>query len=59
MAEESGDLRGIGPQHPQALNAQIGNAEMVPARVQWRSVLVPKPEIFFTEIFTPMSSSLF
>ena len=38
MAEESGDLRGIGPQHPQALNAQIGNAEMAPARVQWRGV---------------------
>ena len=36
MAEESGGLRGIGPQHPQALNAQIGNAEMAPARVQWR-----------------------
>jgi hypothetical protein len=28
VAEESGDLRGIGPQHPQALNALIGNAEM-------------------------------
>ena len=28
MAEESGGLRGIGPQHPQALNALIGNAEM-------------------------------
>ena len=36
MAEESGDLRGIGPQHPQALNALIGNAEMAPARVQWQ-----------------------
>ena len=36
MAEESGDLRGIGPQHPQALNAQIGNAKMAPARVQWQ-----------------------
>ena len=32
MAEESGGLRGIGPQHPQALNALIGNAEMAPAR---------------------------
>ena len=28
MAEESGDLRGIGPQHPQALNALIGNPEV-------------------------------
>ena len=36
MAEESGDLRGIGPQHPQALNALIGIAEMAPARVQWQ-----------------------
>ena len=34
MAEESGDLQGIGQQHPQALNALIGNAEMAPARVQ-------------------------
>ena len=28
MAEESGGLRGIGPQHPQALNALIGNPEV-------------------------------
>ena len=38
MAEESGDLPGIGQQHPQALNALIGNAEMAPARVQWRGI---------------------
>ena len=28
MAEESGDLRGICPQHPQALTALIGNPEV-------------------------------
>ena len=32
MAEESGDLRGIGPQHLQALNALLGIAEMAPCR---------------------------
>ena len=31
-----GDLWGIGQQHPQARNAQIGNAEMAPARARWR-----------------------
>ena len=31
-----GDLRGIGQQHLQARNAQIGNAEMAPARARWR-----------------------
>ena len=53
MAEESGGLRGIGPQHPQALNALIGNAEMAPARVQWQCCVhkqarvcraLPRPE---------------